>query len=113
VVAGVRPEHFEDARVSPDAPGLRFRTRLDVVESMGSEFYVYFDAHGGAVHTKELDELAKDAGLDDVPGSGAQVVARLSAASRATAGEPAELLLDTSQIKLFDPGSGRSLTEAR
>jgi multiple sugar transport system ATP-binding protein len=110
VIAGLRPEHFEDARLSKDAPGLRFQVRLDVVESMGSELYVYFDAHTRAVHTAELDELAQDSGMDDVPGSGSQVVARLSSGSTAAAGEQAELLLDTAQIKLFDRESGRSLT---
>jgi multiple sugar transport system ATP-binding protein len=109
VIAGLRPEHFEDARLSPDAPGLRFRARLDVVESMGSELYVYFDPHAGELHSAELDELASDAGADDVPGSGAEVVARLSAGSAAAAGEDAQLLLDTTKIKLFDPDSGRSL----
>ncbi len=112
VIAGIRPEHFEDAGLSGDAPGLRFRARPDVVESMGSEIYVHFDAHAGEVHTSELDELAHDAGMDDVPGSGAQVVARLGAGSRAAAREEAELVLDTTQIKLFDRESGSSLIEA-
>jgi multiple sugar transport system ATP-binding protein len=111
VIAGVRPEHFEDARIS-DAPGLRFRTRVTVVESMGSEVYAYFDAPAGAVHSAQLDELAQDAGMDEVPGAGAQVVARLSAASAAEAGAEAELVLDASQIKLFDRESGRNLVEA-
>src|SRR5215216_2937545 len=43
VIAGVRPEHFEDAQVEPDRPGLRFRAPVAVVESMGSELYAYFD----------------------------------------------------------------------
>src|ERR671911_1715738 len=43
VIAGVRPEHFEDAQVEPDKPGLRFRAPVAVVESMGSELYAYFD----------------------------------------------------------------------
>src|SRR3954454_6447280 len=44
VIAGIRPEHFEDANVEGDVPDrLKFRTRVDVVESMGSELYVYFD----------------------------------------------------------------------
>ena len=111
VIAGVRPEHFEDARIG-EAPGLRFRTRVTVVESMGSELYAYFDAPAGAVHSAQLDELAQDAGMDEVPGAGAQVVARLSAASAAEAGAEAELVLDTSQIKLFDRDSGRNLVEA-
>jgi len=107
VVAGVRPEHFEDGRLT-DAPGLRFRARPEVVESMGSELYAYFDAPAGEVRSSELDELAQDAGVDDVPG-GAQVVARLNAASTAAPGAEAELWLDTGRIKLFERASGRSL----
>src|SRR5215203_5572628 len=43
VIAGVRPEHFEDASVEPDRPGMRFTAPVSVVESMGSELYAYFD----------------------------------------------------------------------
>ena len=107
VIVGIRPEHFEDARLT-DAPGLRFRVRPDVVESMGSELYAYFDAPAAEVHSAELDELAQDAGIDDVPG-GAQVVARLSAASTAEAGVEAELWLDADKLKLFDRADGRAL----
>jgi len=112
VIAGVRPEHFEDARLA-DRDGLRFRARLDVVESMGSENYAYFQVKGEEVHAAELDELAHDAGIDEVPGAGSQVVARLGAASQAAAGAEIELALDTTQIKLFDQAGGRSLVHAR
>src|ERR671939_1266982 len=43
VIAGVRPEHFEDAGVEREHPGLRFSAQPSVVESMGSELYAYFD----------------------------------------------------------------------
>jgi multiple sugar transport system ATP-binding protein len=109
MIAGLRPQHFEDARLFGDAPGLRFRARLDVVESMGSELYAYFDAHAGEVHSAELDELAQDAGIDDVPSAGAEIVARLSAGSTARAGDEVELVVDTTQMQLFDRASGRSL----
>jgi multiple sugar transport system ATP-binding protein len=112
VIAGVRPEHFEDARLA-DRDGLCFRARLDVVESMGSENYAYFQVKGEEVHSAELDELAHDAGIDEVPGAGSQVVARLGAASQAAAGAEIELALDTTQIKLFDRAGGRSLVQAR
>ena len=48
---------------------------------MGSELYAYFDIQGTQeVHSEQLDELAADAGMDDVPGGGAShVVARLDA----------------------------------
>jgi multiple sugar transport system ATP-binding protein len=44
VIVGIRPEHFEDAAIEdPGAPDrLRFRAKVDVVESMGSELYAYF-----------------------------------------------------------------------
>jgi multiple sugar transport system ATP-binding protein len=108
VIAGLRPEHFEDAAYA-DADGLRFRARLDVVESMGSELYAYFGVEGSELHTDQLDELARDSGMEEVPGAGSQVVARLSAASAAAPGETLELVLDTAQLKLFDPASGASL----
>jgi len=108
VIAGLRPEHFEDAALA-DRDGLRFRVRTDVVESMGSELYAYFGIEGGELHTAELDELARDSGMEDVPGAGSQVVARLAAASRARPGAEIELVLDTEQVKLFDPASGAAL----
>jgi len=112
VIAGLRPEHFEDARLVERDTGdrLRFTAKPDVVESMGSELYAYFDLKE-EVHSDQLDELAADAGMEEVPG-GAAVVARLDAASAASPGKELELSLDTSQIKLFDPDGGRSLSRA-
>ena len=111
VIAGIRPEHFEDARVAgAGAPGARFTVRASLVESMGSELYAYFDVQGKEVRSDQLDELAADAGLEDLPSYGAQVVARLDAASRADTGEEIDLLADTTSMMLFDPESGRSLT---
>jgi multiple sugar transport system ATP-binding protein len=116
VIAGVRPEHFEDANVEPDKPGLRFSAPVSVVESMGSELYAYFDVEAGTVESSELTELAADAGMEDLPrhgdGDAQQVVARLDAASRARPGEHADMVLDTRHIQLFDPHGGQSLTLA-
>jgi len=111
VIVGIRPEHFEDSTVEPDLPGMRFRTKVDVVESMGSELYAYFDIETGQeVQSDELADLAKDAGLEDVPSGGAQhVVARLDAASRARAGGEVELTLETAELKLFELEGGRNL----
>jgi multiple sugar transport system ATP-binding protein len=111
VIIGVRPEHFEDPAAGREA-GMRFRAKIAVVESMGSELYAYFDIDTAA-QSAELAELARDAGLDEVPshgdGEATQVVARLDAASRARAGAEVELALDTRQIKLFDPNDGQAL----
>jgi len=113
VIAGVRPEHFEDADVEPDKEGLKFTAPVSVVESMGSELYAYFDIEHGAVQSSELNELAEDAGLSDLPTHGGgdvqQVVARLDAASGARPGGEANLVLDTQYLQLFDPSGGKSL----
>jgi multiple sugar transport system ATP-binding protein len=116
VIVGIRPEQFEDAAVEGDVPNrLRFRAKIDVVESMGSELFAYFDVKAEQIATSELAELAQDSGMEDLPshGEGQQVVARLDAASGARAGGEIELALDTSGLKLFDPDGGRSLTAAQ
>ena len=116
VIVGVRPEHFEDAAIA-DASlphRMRFKATIDIVESMGSELYAYFSVQSEGPESDQLNELAKDAGMEDLPsaGAGQQIVARLDAASSATPDRPLELVLDTNEIKLFDPEGGRSLTRA-
>jgi multiple sugar transport system ATP-binding protein len=115
VIVGVRPEHFEDAAVEADTTDrMKFRTKVDVVESMGSEIYIYFNVEAGGMDHAELSELAADSGMEDLPsrGEGQQVVARLSAESKASPGGELELTVDTSQIKLFAADTGRSMTAA-
>jgi multiple sugar transport system ATP-binding protein len=115
VIVGIRPEHFEDSAVEGETTDrMKFRTKVDVVESMGSEMYVYFDVEAGGMDHAELTELAADSGMEDLPshGEGQQVVARLSAESKASPGNEVELSIDTSQIKLFAADSGRSMTAA-
>jgi hypothetical protein len=68
--------------------------------------------HSGLDHerTAELEELARDAGADEVPSSGeGQVVARLDAASPVSRGDEAELWVDASKLHLFDPSTGTHL----
>ncbi|HKG36871.1 MAG TPA: sn-glycerol-3-phosphate ABC transporter ATP-binding protein UgpC [Solirubrobacterales bacterium] len=113
VIAGLRPESFEDASLAGDAKdrGVTFRARIDLVESMGSELYAYFDLESERMDSDQLQELAADAGAGDVPGGDStQVVARLDAASDIERGSEAELWVDTSKLHLFDPQSGDSLT---
>ena len=116
VIVGMRPEHFEDAAIEDSgAPHrLRFKAKIDVVESMGSELYAYFSVQAEDIESEQLSELAKDSGMEDLPsaGTGQQVVARLDPASRAAPDAVLEMVLDTNEIKLFDPAGGRSLTRA-
>ena len=93
--------------------GLRFRAKVAVVESMGSELYVYFDLATDQAESQQLEELARDAQLEDLPKHGESattVVARLDPASKAAAGAEIDLVLVSEEIKLFDPKDGTSLT---
>ena len=114
VIAGIRPEDFEDASLVSGGVRERatFRAKVEVVESMGSELYAHFAVESeGALESDQLRELAEDAGAADVPGSGGEghMVARLDPESDVSEGQEAELWVDASKLHLFEP-DGKSLT---
>jgi multiple sugar transport system ATP-binding protein len=113
VILGIRPEHFEDARLVDEAKrptGTAFCAQVEVLESMGSDKYAYFALSGDRASARELEELAADAGITELSAGGAQLTTRLSAASTATEGEQMDVWFDTTQIQIFDPTSGHNLT---
>jgi multiple sugar transport system ATP-binding protein len=112
LIAGIRPEHFEDASLAGDKrdQGAVFTTRIDVVESMGSELYAHFTLESQGIESEELRELAEESGSAELSGEDETIVARLDAASGVRAGQDAELWLDVSKLHFFDLDSGRSLT---
>jgi multiple sugar transport system ATP-binding protein len=112
VVVGIRPEHFEDASlVPPPAAGHVFKTKVDVLEKLGSDDYAHFTVDSERVSSGELAELVEDSDPGGVAPSaeGVEFVARLAAASAVRQGQEAELWVDTSQLHLFDVETGRSL----
>jgi multiple sugar transport system ATP-binding protein len=114
VIVGMRPENFEDASlVQRDnrEHGITFSTSIDVLESMGSDVFVYFtkDIEQG-VNAAELEELARDSGRADTGASGDTLVARLDAATGIREGQDAELWVDARALHIFDPSSGRNLS---
>ena len=114
LIAGIRPEDFEDASLVGDARegGATFTTKVDVLEWMGAELYAHFSIERQGIESEELAELAQAAGTVDVPSSGGdedQVVARLDSESKAREGKEIELWLDASKMHLFDPKTGRNI----
>jgi multiple sugar transport system ATP-binding protein len=112
VIVGIRPEHFEDASlVTLPARGHVFTTKIDVLEALGSDSYAHFTVESERVSSSELEELTEETDPGGLAGSadGVQVVARLAAASGIKQGQEARLWVDTSQLQLFDPETGRSL----
>jgi len=108
LMVGIRPEHFEDASLVGDQPGLRFEAEVTILESMGSELYAYFETDA-EVRAEQLDELAADTGGESSSDSG-QIVARLDATSGATRGESIELWMDSSKLHFFDLESGERIS---
>jgi multiple sugar transport system ATP-binding protein len=114
LMAGIRPEHFEDATLTGDARdrGTTFRAKIDVLESLGSELYAHFAVSmDETIESEELRELASDAGGGEIPREGDEgsIVARLDPASEVKQGQEAELWVDATKLQLFDPEDGRNL----
>ena len=115
VIVGLRPENFEDASLVSPAErdrGITFRTTIDVVESMGSDVFVYFaQGQDSTLNVDQLTELAQDSGQADTGGSGDTVTARLDSATQVREGQEAELWVDTRAMHVFDPQTGRNYTK--
>jgi multiple sugar transport system ATP-binding protein len=111
VIVGLRPEHLADATLIDGYQRIRavtFEVKVDLVESLGADKYVYFTAAGSAAHAAQLDELAGLEGESELREG--QFVARVPAASKAAIGQSIELAFDTSKITVFDADSGVNLT---
>jgi multiple sugar transport system ATP-binding protein len=110
LIAGIRPEHFEDSGLVGDdlGKGVTFTADIDVIEWMGSELYVYFDMKGGSAGGVEV--LPEELVTSEVPSSGGSIVARLDPASMVKEQSQAELWLDARRIHLFDRATGDNLS---
>ncbi|MGV0067192.1 ABC transporter ATP-binding protein [Mycobacterium colombiense] len=110
VIVGVRPEHLSDAALIDGYQRIRaltFEVKVDLVESLGADKYVYFSTSAWAAHSARLDELAAESGAHEN-----QFVARVPAESKAAIGQSIELAFDTSKLVVFDADSGANLTIA-
>jgi multiple sugar transport system ATP-binding protein len=108
VIVGVRPEHLQDAALI-DAyqrlGALTFEVKIDMVESLGADKYVYFTTAGCVVQSAQLAELDAESGTEEH-----EFVARVPAQSKAAKGQSIELAFDTLKLAVFDADSGVNLT---
>ena len=112
LVLGIRPEHIEDATLADgaamggtNAPNT-IEVQPQVIESMGSEKYVYFGIP--KEHSIRLGAVSDMTGEADAEGAGSadefdeMMVARVSAESEARREDRMLLAVDASKIRLFD-----------
>ena len=99
VVVGIRPEDFEDAALTPDAPAdRRVKATVRLVEALGSELMVHL----------ELDDVQRvNSGDPDAPqellGEGvANAVARFSPRSHVKVDQEVEVSVASENLHFFD-----------
>jgi multiple sugar transport system ATP-binding protein len=108
VIVGLRPEHLSDATLIDGYQRIKalvFEVNVELVESLGSDKYVYFTTSGPVVHAAQLDELEAEGEVREN-----HFVARVSAESKVAIGQSVELAFDTTKLVVFDAGSGVNLT---
>ncbi|MDQ2631406.1 MAG: hypothetical protein M3Y75_10640 [Actinomycetota bacterium] len=118
VIAGIRPENFEDVEVIGDLKeerGVTFEAEIDLVESLGSDLFAYFHIESEGVQSDQLadivEESLEETGAGEIREGHEQIVARLDPTSKVKRRETVQLWADTAKLHLFDPESGESLRE--
>jgi multiple sugar transport system ATP-binding protein len=108
LIAGIRPEHFEDASVvRSDTSGHTFRATVDVVEWLGNEAYAYIPFEAPPEVQDQLTQLEKELEGEAMR---TQLVVSLDGSSRISEGDEAEIWVNADKIHLFDPATGENLT---
>jgi multiple sugar transport system ATP-binding protein len=110
LIAGIRPEYFEDASLVEAgklARGSTFRATVDVLEWLGSEQFAYVPFEAPEAVRNQLADLEREL---DSEALRTQLIVSIDSASHLTRGDEAELFVDTSQMHLFDPATGDNLT---
>ncbi len=112
LIAGIRPEHFEDAGLvdtSKLEKGITCDVTVEITEWLGNEQYAYVPYEAPADITSQLADLEKELDSEQLR---TQMVVSLDPMSRIRDGETATLWFDPRRIQLFDPRTGENLTLA-
>jgi multiple sugar transport system ATP-binding protein len=109
IVAGIRPEAFEDAALAdPSLPTLE--VDVLVVEELGSDTHVLFGVDAPRAAPDDQPEAEEDA---LVAAGGTAFTARVGAATRARTGAPLRIAVDPAAFHFFDPESGSRIERRR
>jgi len=106
VVLGIRPEAFDDAsHARAHLP--RIEVRVDVLEELGSDAFVFFHVAAPRVTIESRVVSEDDASL--LAEEDAFFTARVQAMTSARVGAPLQLAIDPSTFHFFDLQTGASL----
>jgi multiple sugar transport system ATP-binding protein len=108
VIAGIRPEAFEDAAFAdPSLPQLD--VRVEVVEELGADTHVIFAVDAPRVEVSEVREAAGDEDAALVAVEGSLFTARVDPGTAARPGAQLRLAVDPARFHYFDPETGLRL----
>jgi multiple sugar transport system ATP-binding protein len=111
VVAGIRPEAFEDAAFAdPSLP--RIDVQVEVVEELGADTHVIFSVAAPRVEVSEVREAAGDEDVL-VAVEGSLFTARVDPGTAARPAATLRLAVDPSRFHYFDPETGLRLEPDR
>ncbi len=113
VIVGIRPEHIEDASlVDITADSDCVQVTPQVIESMGSEKYVYFAVDRElTARTQSMEDMTNEGatGGGSTDDFGDLMVARISPESTVREGEQVKMAVEASKIHLFDPETEQAI----
>jgi multiple sugar transport system ATP-binding protein len=112
VIAGIRPEAFEDAAFAdPSLP--RIDVQVEVVEELGADTHVIFTVAAPRVDVTEVREAAGDEDATLLAVEGSLFTARVDPATAARPGSRLRLAVDPARFHYFDPETGLRLERDR
>jgi multiple sugar transport system ATP-binding protein len=113
VIVGIRPEHLEDADLTPANGRPVLEAPVTLAEPVGAEVIAHFEVDTPPVLTKDTIELARD--VDDLDATQADdagrvsCTARLNPRTKASRGDLLRLVVDPRSLYFFDPDTETAL----
>jgi multiple sugar transport system ATP-binding protein len=113
VIVGIRPEHLEDADLTPANGRLVLEAPVTLAEPVGAEVIAHFELDTPPVLTKDTIELARD--VDDLNATQSDDAGRVSCTARqnprtkASRGDLLRLAVDPRSLYFFDPETETAL----
>ena len=97
LIVGIRPEDLDDATLLPDHPAdQRLRSRIDLIEALGSELMVHFELDARPVDSGDPDAI------EESHGDNVAAVGRFDPRSTVRRDEEAEIAVDMRWVHFFD-----------
>jgi len=112
VVAGIRPEAFEDGAFAETSLP-RIDVKVEVVEELGADTHVLFSVDAPRVEATEVRAAAGEEDLSLAAAEGSLFTARVDPGTSARPGSPLRLAVDPSRFHYFDPETGLRLESDR